>query len=249
MLTWSTEGDRVRGMSLRPSVARLLRVSSAVQVADSVRDELLRGDIAPGTRLRDSQLADHLGVSRNTVREGLRILAVEGLVAHSMHHGTVVAELSEADVEDVYRARIALENAGIHAARRAPDGWLASLRAAVDDLAGAEDLDAVAEADLRFHQTVVAASASIRLDRFYRNLQAELRLTRAWAERERGDPAEMTRSHVPVVEALERGEIEAAASLLDEINHQGERRLRDAIKAKQLVKPAIVPVWPPVEEG
>ena len=72
--------DTLSGLSIR-------RVSTADQVASLMRQRILRGEFKPGTSLREVVIAAAIGVSRNTLREALRILVQEGLVRHSVHRG------------------------------------------------------------------------------------------------------------------------------------------------------------------
>ena len=78
------------------------RLSTAERVADALREQLLSGAIAPGAPMRDVDLSARAGVSRTTVREALAALVREGLLTHSLHHGTEVARLAAADVRDIY---------------------------------------------------------------------------------------------------------------------------------------------------
>ena len=78
-------------------------------VADGIRLAILRGQLAPGQALRQEELAKQFGLSRAPVREALRQLEAEGLVVSYPHRGTVVAELSPEDIEEVFLIRITLE--------------------------------------------------------------------------------------------------------------------------------------------
>ena len=78
--------------------------SSYIQVADQLRDLILRGDLVTGQRLpAEAELAPSFGVSRSTIREALRILVTEGLLVtkRGVHGGTFVAELDQSRVEGV----------------------------------------------------------------------------------------------------------------------------------------------------
>jgi DNA-binding GntR family transcriptional regulator len=157
------------------------------QVTAALRDEILGGDLPPGTSLREVALAERFAVSRNTVREAIRALVTEGLAQHSMHRGAVVAELSEADVTDLYRARALLESAAAVQAHDLPPAAQAPLEDAVARMAAgaaAGDGQAVTAADLAFHRALVALAGSARLDQFFANLQGELRLLLLWADRD-----------------------------------------------------------------
>jgi DNA-binding GntR family transcriptional regulator len=210
---------------------RVHRASSAQQGAAAIRDLLLRGEVAPGTRLRDQTLAASLGVSRNTVREAMQILASEGLVRQNFHHGVTVAELGLDELADAYRVRRLLELAGVHAAAGATNGWLGELRAACRGMAGAADrgdMHDVLIADCRFHEALVAPLGSLRLSRFYRNVQTELRLTRAWYG-ERLAPPVFYRRHADIAEALEEQNYARAEALTAALIDEGEARLRDQL--------------------
>src|ERR1700739_2717322 len=77
--------------------------------ADAIRLAILRGQLAPGQVLKQEELAKQFGLSRAPVREALRQLEAEGLVISYPHRGTVVAELSPEEIEEVFFIRITLE--------------------------------------------------------------------------------------------------------------------------------------------
>jgi DNA-binding GntR family transcriptional regulator len=78
-------------------------------VADGIRLAILRGQLAPGQTLKQEELAKQFGLSRAPVREALRQLETEGLVTSYPHRGSVVAELSPEDIEEVFLIRMTLE--------------------------------------------------------------------------------------------------------------------------------------------
>jgi DNA-binding GntR family transcriptional regulator len=85
------------------------RVSVADQVATVLRQRILDGELRPGTPLQEVPLASSLGVSRNTMREAMRILSLEGLLKRNLHRGVAVSQLSLRDVEEIYQLRRMLE--------------------------------------------------------------------------------------------------------------------------------------------
>jgi DNA-binding GntR family transcriptional regulator len=141
-----------------------------------------------------------------------------------------VTELGDDEIAEVYRAKRALEVAGIAASADAPKEWLDQLRAVSAEIGRARSADQLAEADLAFHTHVVRAIQSRQLDEQYRNIQAQLRLTRAWTVRQRGGARQMYELHQEVVDALAAGDRDRASALLGAINDEGERRLREAIR-------------------
>ncbi len=210
----------------------LERMSTAQQVAESLREQLLRGDIPPGSRIPEEDLAADLQVSRNSVREGLQILVSEGLVHRSLHRGAVVTELTSEQLSDVYQARRVIELASIRTGI-AMDGWLSAAVVALRDMESAVlggDEPALLDADRRFHEGIVAGSRSQRVARFYHNLQTELRLTRTWHGERLPWPVFYAR-HREVVEALQAGNVQLAEDLLGSIIDDGEARVRTSLEA------------------
>jgi DNA-binding GntR family transcriptional regulator len=88
-------------MSLQP----LPGISTAEMVAQRIRDALLEGTLHPGDRLIEADIAAELGISRGPVREGIRLLASEGLVVLRRNRGAVVASPTFEDILEVYVLR------------------------------------------------------------------------------------------------------------------------------------------------
>jgi DNA-binding GntR family transcriptional regulator len=208
--------------------ASLERASTAEQVAAVIRQQLLDGEVAPGTKLSDQATAAALGVSRNTVREAMLILAAEGLLTRNLHKGVAVAELSLEELADVYQARRALELIALQFAAGADDAWLGDLRAALAAMATAaavDDTQALLDADRTFHEVIVRRIGSKRISRFYRLIQTEIRLTRAWRGARMPAPAFVDR-HAEIVEALEARDFDGGRQLLERLINDGQARLQ-----------------------
>jgi DNA-binding GntR family transcriptional regulator len=167
--------------------AAIQRQSTTEQVAAALRDAILSGAVPPGTPLREAAIAAELGVSRNTVREAARLLGGEGLVRHQMNRGVVVAEITAADVRDIYAARAAIETAAAEAltTHRDPAIYqqLESLVGQIEDAFARNDAAGVLDGDRLFHATLVAAARSPRLSAFHTQLRHEQRLALSLAER------------------------------------------------------------------
>lgn len=216
--------DSLSGFSIR-------RVSTAEQVASLVRDRILRGEIKPGTSLREVVMAAAIGVSRNTLREALRILIQEGLVRHTVHRGITVTELSPESVGDIYRIRRLLELSAVETGSLTQKG-LDSLRAAVDrlqDAAEAKDWPALVEADMRFHQSLVSLLESERLGGFFWNLLSELRLGLVAVDRASPDVRRMSGEHRKFYRLLKAGKRKECARLLKYHLDESERVLRAVV--------------------
>ncbi|MGB3911596.1 MAG: GntR family transcriptional regulator [Pseudolysinimonas sp.] len=83
--------------------------AAGARIASELRDAILDGEYAPGTRIRQEDLADRYGVSRVPVREALRMLEAEGLLTLVANTGAWVTRLTLADCEELYRIRERIE--------------------------------------------------------------------------------------------------------------------------------------------
>lgn len=194
-----------------------MRAMISERVIAALRDEILHGDLPPGTSLREVALAARFEVSRNTVREAIRALVTEGLVQHGRHRGAVVAEQSEDDVVDLYRARAAVEIAAAGSAPGAAPAALAPLEdalAAMGEAFAGGDWQAVTAADLAFHRAVVGLAGSARLDQFYANLQGELRLLLLWADRDAPDAGKVA-EHRRMLDLVRAGDTAGLRAAVD----------------------------------
>lgn len=158
-------------------------LSAAERVAHTLRERILEGALLPGTALREVSIASELDVSRNTLRESLRLLASEGLVVLAANKGASVNRFSALEVRDIYRVRKVIEVQAATDSALAEEDRFADMEAAVQAGERAEQAQswrAVGTASLRFHQALVAVLGSPRIDAFFRTVLAQLRL--AWAE-------------------------------------------------------------------
>jgi DNA-binding GntR family transcriptional regulator len=87
----------------------LRRQSLPLDLADELRERILKGEFADGAVLRQEPLAERYGVSRLPVREALRLLEGEGLVTLVAHRGAVVAAPSPSQIDELYDLRAMLE--------------------------------------------------------------------------------------------------------------------------------------------
>src|SRR5215213_2807891 len=157
----------------------LTRVTTVERIAEGICDLILRGELGPGTPLRESQLQTTIGVSRNTIREALRLLERDGLVTYHPYRGVTVTDLSADDVDDLFRARLAIELGAVNAAAELDRDGVARLedaRTKRERAVAAEEWHPAFEADMGFHAALVAALGSKTLDAFFAGLLRKLQI-------------------------------------------------------------------------
>ncbi|MBF6233750.1 GntR family transcriptional regulator [Nocardia farcinica] len=154
--------------------------SESDRVTRQLRDQIVGGVRAPGSRLVERELAAELGVSRLPVREALRVLVAEGLVTARPRSWAVVREFTPADVADLLEVRSAVDVLAFRlAAQRATRAGLAELRAVLDEeqaAARAGDAPRARRAAADFHETVTRLAGNDLL----LELEATLRSRMRW---------------------------------------------------------------------
>jgi len=200
-------------------------VTHQAVLADVLRQRIIDGEFAPGSRLSESTLAERLDVSRNTLREAFRVLAEQGLVQHIPHRGVSVASPSIADVVDIYHARRTIECAALRECMPSHPA-VAAMTAAValgEERTAEADWLGVGSANMAFHDAIVALADSPRLARTFRNVAAELRLAFLEIDDPRGLHGPFVEKNRAMLSALlERGP-EAATEQLEQYLLVSER--------------------------
>jgi len=182
------------------------------RVSEQLRQRIITGGLVPGQRLVERDLAQQLGVSRIPVREALRILESEGLVAtEPSSRSIVVRRLSLRDVEELFDAREALEVfAARQAAERATDAELGRLTRIAESgtrSASSGDTRKAMSSQERFHDMVIDLAHNQLLGEILQPVQARLH----WLFRQGGDTKQLCDEHLKLAEAIATRDPEVAA--------------------------------------
>ncbi|MGF6832511.1 DNA-binding GntR family transcriptional regulator [Paenarthrobacter sp. TE4293] len=193
--------------------------STPALIAAQLRSLISKGSMAPGAQLVEMDIAGALGVSRGPIREAIQRLTQEGLLVSIRNRGVFVAEFGEADIRDIYEARTAVEKAaaGLLVAGDHSGAGL-ELLAKVDDMEAARaksNSKAMSEADVAFHERLVAMAASPRLSRMHGTLLTETRMCLNRLEGRYPDESVRVAEHRHIAEALKDGKTELLMKLLD----------------------------------
>ena len=205
-------------------------------VFNTLRQAILRGELKPGERLMEIQLANKLGVSRTPVREAIRKLELEGLVLMIPRKGAEVADISEKSLKDVLEVREALEEL---AARLACDKitkeGINRLKEAAQDFRSAlksNDITQMAEADVRFHDVICNATENQKLVQLLNNLREQMYRYRVECIKRKEAHPRLMAEHAEIIRRIEEHEKEKAAEIVSRhIDNQAEV-VTDVIRTK-----------------
>jgi len=183
-----------------------------------LKEEIRSNRMPSGYQAPEPELALRLGVSRSTVREALVRLQGEGLVKLIPRRGARVLPLRAEDMREIYEILSSLEPdvAAALAARRPSNAELAPLEkeaAAMEAALERGDLDAWAEADDRFHLTILQLHGNSRLRDFVATLSDQVHRARMITLRLREAPVESNTEHRNILESIRNGDVEAARAI------------------------------------
>lgn len=199
-----------RGTKLKSDSSPDAGRSLADQAYDRFREGLRSGIFKPGQRLLEAELADHLGMSRTPVREAIRRLQSEGLVAHLPARGLCVAAYDPGQVDELYVMREALEGTAARlAAQHAGRPEILLLQRMVEEEAGLSG-EAAAEHNRRFHRALHQAAHNRYLLRALSALSDALLLLGPTTLDLPGRAAEARAEHARIVEAIAARDGDAA---------------------------------------
>lgn len=207
-----------------PGLKTPLSGTRATAVAMELRRAIQSGELAPGTRLLQNEIAERYGVSTTPVREAFTSLARQGLIKHDTHRGAVVFLPSIADVRENYEIRIALEPL---ATRLAADLLDEAALDAIDDIVARlgslwSEHDAHGDVaseyvvlDGQLHRTIVAGSQRPRLTEIIDALRdtADGYPQVAAARKTAGFMKRSQRDHEAIARALRKRDGDRAAQL------------------------------------
>lgn len=176
-------------------------------VFNTLRRAILRGELKPGERLMEIQLANKLGVSRTPIREAIRKLELEGLVLMIPRKGAEVAEITEKNLRDVLEVRCALEELAVQlACDRINQEKIHELHAAAarfEQMFDSDDITSIAQADEAFHDVIFQATDNERLIQLLNNLREQMYRYRIEYLKKKECYPQLIAEHEAIMQAIE----------------------------------------------
>jgi GntR family transcriptional regulator of gluconate operon len=206
------------------------------QAFESLRTAIRSGELRPGQRLVESEIAARMGVSRIPVREAIRSLEREGLVVSEPGRGASVVTLGDGDVEEIYGLRSALETYAVELIiehNREPA--IRRLQELVDAMAipsRTRHRQQLMRIDLRFHQALCELSGNRRLLQAWLRLSDQIEVLLQLKDMVADDSGRLPSGHQRIVDAIAGGDVGAARDLL---------RSHIRMSAEQLLSKKVAP--------
>lgn len=217
---------RLRTIAERPTLAD--------QVYVAIKTAIIEGNLRPGERLREAETALWLGASRTPVREALLRLEQEGLVGALKTGGLTVVDLSEQDMQEIFGLIRVLETHAVRlAAQRITPKQLERLDAVctrAEQLVRTEH-EKLGDVNRRFHELVIEAAGSPRLQGLIGNLRSAMQPYRALTLRSPEFRQQSVRDHRRIMELLQKADVDGLETLMSRHLEHAEEVTLDSIRA------------------
>lgn len=200
-------------------------------VFNTLREAILKGELKPGERLMELQLAAKLGVSRTPIREAIRMLEQEGLAVTIPRKGAEVAKMTEKDMEDVLQIREALDElAAKIACEQITEEQLNDLVNAMHEFEATTqtgNLKRIAEMDVKFHDIIYQSTGNPKLVNMLNNLREQMYRYRVEYLKDEKNYPTLLKEHKEIVEGM----IAKNKEKVSEVMHQHVKNQAVAVKA------------------
>lgn len=177
-------------------------------VFQTLREAILKGDLKPGERLMELQLASKLGVSRTPIREAIRMLEQEGLAVTIPRKGAEVAKMTEKNMEDVLQIREALDELAVQiACDKMTEQQLSELTLTMrnfENAIQAGNLGKIVAFDVEFHDIIYESTDNPRLVTMLNHLREQIYRYRVEYLKEKKNYPVLIQEHETIVNALKQ---------------------------------------------
>ncbi|MDD7740848.1 MAG: GntR family transcriptional regulator [Fusicatenibacter sp.] len=205
-------------------------------VFHTLRQAILKGELKPGERLMEIKLANQLGVSRTPIREAIRMLELEGLVIMVPRKGAQVAKITEKDLKDVLEVRLGLEDLATRlACQRISREQLEELCRAsrnFEKLLNSDDLQALAEADVAYHDVIYKATGNPRLIQLLNNLREQMYRYRIEYLKDSKVRRSLVEEHDAIFGSIKKGDSKGAQQMIREHIERQQESIMQSMRAQ-----------------
>ncbi len=207
---------------------KIVRESLADQVYNSIKNEILNGELKFGEKISEDSLAEQFGVSRTPIREALRRLTEYGLVVLAPRSHASISVISDDDAKDIADLRINLELFALdHIKEMGFSAMLPEISRHAADCqysSSVGDRAKLFEEDSLFHQAIIKSTRNKALISAYERLDAKIQMLRVEQNESVNALSEYLNQHTMLIELLKNKEYEKAKALtIEHIKHESGR--------------------------
>lgn len=205
------------GQRRKPTTSRAHEggASRSERIYLELRDLIRAGELRPGQRMIEVDLAERFGVSRTPVRDALQHLIADGLISVGVRRGLVITQLDAPQIVELYALREVLEGfAARLAARHAAEMEVETMRQLIAREASQKDPAELAATNRQFHQVVHRSARNRFLTASLNALRDSLVLLGSTTFSVPGRPGTALEEHAQVVDAIARGDGDGAESVM-----------------------------------
>lgn len=206
-------------------------------VFHTLREAILKGDLKPGERLMELQLADKLGVSRTPIREAIRMLQQEGLAVTIPRRGAEVAKMTEKDMEDVLQIREALEILAVRlASEKITEEEIEQLEEKVTEFEKAlttRNVKLIAQTDMDFHDIIYNAAENPKLVTMLNNLREQIYRYRVEYLKDAAIYPRLVAEHKEIIRGLKNRDKEFVVGKMKEHMDNQANAVKDIIRKQE----------------
>jgi DNA-binding GntR family transcriptional regulator len=218
-------------------VEKIVKVPAEIKAADVIRNAIIEGTIAPGSRVTEGQLSEELELSRATIRSALQQLASEGLMNLKRYAGWSVVPLSSTDVWELYTVRSSMERLSALLVAKSVNAQSTSiLKKALTNLEKQCETGSwskIAEADFKFHKSIVELAGNGRLMAQYASIESQIRMYIRSVDALLFEPATIVSQHEAIARAIISGDVGTATELAEAHNLVDGERLAKHLAAQE----------------
>jgi DNA-binding GntR family transcriptional regulator len=219
-----------------PAMASISPIRTTPDLAEQVYQRLLNaiceGDLAPGARLTQEELAASFHVSRQPVLQALRVLRKDGFVVDAGRRGLMVLPLEAADISRIYEVRSVLDGLAARLAALARARIDAGVIAEGRKAATGSRIGAMIDADMRFHNLIYAASGNPLIADSANHHWRHIRRAMGAVLQEAGVRDSVWDEHEAILKSIARGEAERAEKLARDHGESAGRHLSSELQKR-----------------
>jgi len=207
------------------------------EIADILRENIISGNINPGEKVNEYQVAKLLNISRPPIREAFRLLAAEGLITLVPRKGAFVSKMSSQEVKEIYEMKSMMEGFATRLAVPITEekevSELDSILKVMEQRIKENNFKQIQRLNIEFHRKMIKMSKNEKLIRFYESIVLPIRRYQRLGLSAPTSWKTSLQEHNNIVEAIRSKDIELADKLCREHTMRATVRVIDRLKQKE----------------